>query len=160
MDVNDIPIVSSTSAERGIVVAKALAVLTFGTRTDRAAARNSCGRILCTKETRGRNGRRRREKPRKKGGRGATWGETGVFRSKHFWCQVRFSQFRSGRHSQIAASGLARCHGKSLHPNQSLFLAFSANSGLFFFFPFLSISFTGMFIVGGRVSFVPPSSAS
>lgn len=53
MDVNSIPIVSSTSAERGIVVAKALAALTFGTRIDRAAARNSCGRILCTKETRG-----------------------------------------------------------------------------------------------------------
>lgn len=53
MDVNGIPIVSSTSAERGIVVAKALAALTFRTRTDRAAARNSCGRILCTKETRG-----------------------------------------------------------------------------------------------------------
>lgn len=29
-----------------------------------------------------------------------------------------------------------------------------------FFFLFLSISFTGMFIVGGRASFVPPSSAS
>ena len=65
MDVNAIPIVSSTSAERGIVVAKALAVLTFGTRTDRAAARNSCGRILCTKEARGEVREKRKKIKRK-----------------------------------------------------------------------------------------------
>lgn len=39
----DIPMVSSTSAARGAVVAK---VRTLGTRRDRAAARNSCGRMI------------------------------------------------------------------------------------------------------------------
>jgi hypothetical protein len=39
----DVPMVSSTSAARGAVVAKARAL---GTRRDRAAARNSCGRII------------------------------------------------------------------------------------------------------------------
>ena len=38
-----VPMVSSTSAMRGAVVAKARAL---GTRRDRAAARNSCGRMI------------------------------------------------------------------------------------------------------------------
>lgn len=45
--------VSSTSAARGAVVAKALAL---GTRRDRAAARNSCGRIIVATVDEGREG--------------------------------------------------------------------------------------------------------
>lgn len=51
-----VPMVSSTSAARGAVVAKARAL---GTRRDRAAARNSCGRMIArvSIEKRGGEGR-------------------------------------------------------------------------------------------------------
>jgi hypothetical protein len=74
----DIPMVSSTSAARGAVIAK---VRARGTRRDRAAARNSCGRIIVRD-----SGRRRGvEGFGRWGGRGGTGKKELLFRVGFCW---------------------------------------------------------------------------